>query len=88
MEVLTGCGGWGYFNVPGDPLRAYAQAYDFVEVNSTFYETPTIDRVRSWKERAGDLEFTVKCSSVLTHELRLRPEPRAFKVLDQNLRQC
>lgn len=89
MEVLTGCGGWGYFNVPGDRLRAYSQAYDFVEVNSTFYETPDIEQVRSWRMRARkELEFTVKCSSELTHTLRLRPEPRSYKVLDQMLLIC
>ncbi len=40
-EVLIGAGGWAYFQVPGlRPLDAYAQAFNFVEVNATFYTYP------------------------------------------------
>ena len=34
-----------------DELRAYAEHFDTVEVNSTFYRIPTIETTRSWVER-------------------------------------
>ena len=65
MQVLTGCGGWGYFNVPGDRLKAYSGAYVFVETNSTFYSIPKVEEARSWRERVPpDFEFTVKKSQL------------------------
>jgi len=77
MQVLIGCGGWGYFKVPGsDPLQAYAQAYDFAEANSTFYRTPALSAAQEWRRSVPDaFEFTVKCSKELTHDLRLRRLP-------------
>ena len=59
-RVYIGAGGWAYFQVPGmDSLAAYSKAFDFVEVNSTFYTNPSIEMVRSWRrsieEVIGDL---------------------------------
>src|SRR4030065_352024 len=53
--MYIGAGGWAYFKVSGfDSLAAYSKAYDFVEVNSTFYTTPPIEMVRSWRQRVPD----------------------------------
>lgn len=53
--VFIGTGGWAYFHVPGtDLLAAYANAFDFVEVNSTFYTNPSIEMVRSWRRRVPE----------------------------------
>jgi len=59
-EFLIGAGGWAYFQVPGlRPLEAYARAFNFVEVNSTFYEVPSLKVVRSWRRRVPqDFEFS------------------------------
>jgi len=37
VETLIGTGGWSYFNVPDDRLRAYSKAFKTVEVNSTIF---------------------------------------------------
>ena len=51
-----------------DELRAYAEHFDTVEVNSTFYRIPTIDVTRSWVERTpSGFEFSVKLFQKLTH---------------------
>ena len=51
-----------------DELRAYAEHFDTVEVNSTFYRIPTIDTTRSWVERTpSGFEFSVKLFQKLTH---------------------
>lgn len=90
MQVPIGCGSWGYFKVPGsDPLQAYAQAYDFVETNSTFYRTPAISTARGWRKAVPEtFEFTVKCSKELTHELGLRPTSRAYEVFEAQKKIC
>ena len=51
-----------------DELRAYAEHFDTVEVNSTFYRIPTIETTRSWVERTpSGFEFSVKLFQKLTH---------------------
>ena len=49
-EFRIGTGGWKYFKIPDiHPLVAYSKAFNFVEVNSTFYEIPEIKMVESWR---------------------------------------
>ncbi|MCW3977383.1 MAG: DUF72 domain-containing protein, partial [Candidatus Bathyarchaeota archaeon] len=69
-RYLIGAGGWAYFRVPGlHPLKAYSKAFNFVEVNSTFYETPNVKLVESWRKLVPpDFEFTVRCNKALTHK--------------------
>jgi uncharacterized protein YecE (DUF72 family) len=83
-EFLIGAGGWAYFQVPGlRPLEAYARAFNFVEVNSTFYEIPNFQTVRSWRSRVPqDFEFSVRCHKNVTHEHRLEPDKEAFHTLE------
>lgn len=50
MEEFIGAGGWAYFDVPGKAaLPAYGRAFDYVEVNSTYYETPPMAQVKRWR---------------------------------------
>ncbi|HWR26628.1 MAG TPA: DUF72 domain-containing protein [candidate division Zixibacteria bacterium] len=85
-----GAGGWAYFNVPGmDSLTAYAKAFDFVEVNSTFYATPSIEMVRSWRRRVPeDFMFSVRCHRDLTHKYLLSPQQESYDTLNLSLRIC
>ena len=79
MERLVGAGGWAYFRIPGeDSLAAYAEAFSFVEVNSTFYEQPDLRTVASWRRRVPEVfRFTVRAHRDVTHRLKLRATPRA-----------
>jgi uncharacterized protein YecE (DUF72 family) len=54
-------------------LQRYAQVFDTVEVNATFYRLPKRETVEAWVEQtpAGFL-FAVKGSRYLTHMRRLR----------------
>jgi len=76
---LIGAGGWAYFDVPGrDALAAYARAFPFVEVNATFYEWPSPQRVASWRPRVPPtFQFSVRAHRDLTHRYRLGPAPAA-----------
>jgi uncharacterized protein YecE (DUF72 family) len=81
--VRIGCSGWNYrdwrgrFYPAGAPasrwLECYAQRFDTVEVNATFYRLATRTAVEHWVEQTpADFCFVVKASRYLTHVRRLR----------------
>jgi uncharacterized protein YecE (DUF72 family) len=81
--VFIGCSGWnygdwrGHFYPQGEPqrrwLELYAQRFDTVEVNATFYRLPKRDSVAAWVQHTSDsFVFAVKASRYLTHVKRLR----------------
>ena len=69
-------------------LRYYAERFDTVEIDSTFYALPTAERAASWAERTppGFL-FHIKAFAVMTrHPVRaeqLPPDLRAQAQLDE-----
>ena len=72
----TGRGTWnGVFYPPAgarpkgfDELSYYAEHFDTVEVNSTFYGQPRVDVCRKWAERTPrGFEFSVKLYQKFTH---------------------
>jgi len=81
VNFLIGAGGWTYFNVPGlKSLEAYSRAFNFVEVNSTFYKIPSLSLVRSWRRRVpSDFVFSVRCHKDVTHKYRLEPVEKALE---------
>ncbi|MFX1598632.1 MAG: DUF72 domain-containing protein [Promethearchaeota archaeon] len=90
MEILIGAGGWAYFHVPGkDNLSAYSEAFDFVEVNSTFYEIPEYETVRSWRRRVPkDFEFSVRCHNSVTHKYLLEPVAESIESFSEMIKIC
>ena len=84
MKALhVGCSGWNYDDwrgpiyPPGVPrrrwLELYAQRFDTVEVNTTFYRLPMRESVAAWVQQTPEhFIFTVKASRYLTHIKRLR----------------
>jgi uncharacterized protein YecE (DUF72 family) len=89
-EYRIGAGGWAYFQVPGmDSLTAYSDAFNFVEVNSTFYETPRISQVAVWRQKVStDFEFSVRCHKDLTHKYKLEPTEECHRILLENMKIC
>ncbi len=82
-RLRVGCSGWNYphwrgrFYPEGLPerrwLEFYAERFDTVEVNATFYRLPTRSAVARWAEQTPDgFRFAVKASRYLTHLKRLR----------------
>lgn len=82
MEFLIGAGGWAYFQVPNKPpLKAYSEIFNFVEVNSTFYENLNLGTVESWRRTVpSDFTFSVRCHQDLTHRIGLKPVEEAYAV--------
>jgi uncharacterized protein YecE (DUF72 family) len=80
-SIRIGCSGWNYQSwkdefYKGKPprlwLQHYAQVFDTVEVNNTFYRLPLPGSVARWvDETPPDFTFSVKASRYLTHIKRL-----------------
>lgn len=77
-----GCSGWNYADWRGllypqrEPqrrwLELYAERFETVEINATFYRLPNRDAVARWVEQTPDsFIFTIKVSRYLTHIKRL-----------------
>ena len=80
--VHVGCSGWVYphwrelFYPKDVPQRAwlsyYAEHFDTVEINNTFYRLPKPTAVEGWADHSPpDFEFAVKVSRYMTHIKRL-----------------
>src|SRR5918912_1434709 len=81
--VRIGCSGWQYRSWRGVLyperlpqtrwLERYAEVFDTVEVNSTFYRLASKDAVARWvEETPPGFVFAAKASRYLTHIKRLR----------------
>jgi uncharacterized protein YecE (DUF72 family) len=81
--VRIGCSGWSYSHWKGRLypaglpssrwLERYAEVFDTVEVNATFYRLPKRSTVEGWVEQTPEgFLFAIKGSRFLTHMRRLR----------------
>ena len=83
MKYYVGCSGWHYEHWRGlyypqdlpKPkwLSFYAQQFDTVELNNSFYRLPSEQAFGTWRESTpDDFVFAVKVSRFITHIRRLR----------------
>jgi uncharacterized protein YecE (DUF72 family) len=96
-QLRIGCSGWNYahwrngvFYPPRLPasawLRFYAEHFDTVELNTTFYRLPKRDAVQRWCEESPDgFAFSVKVSRYLTHIKRLQDVPVHLPLLYERI---
>jgi uncharacterized protein YecE (DUF72 family) len=89
-QLSIGAGGWDYFSVPGsDHLKAYSSAYNFVEVNSTYYRLPSSMAVSSWRRRVPPrFEFSVRCHKDLAELHRLELTSKSARLVDSMEKIC
>jgi uncharacterized protein YecE (DUF72 family) len=89
-EYLIGTGGWAYFHVPRlRPLTAYSRIFDFVEVNSTFYQIPPSAEVEEWRKIVPpEFKFAVRAHRSITHTHNLQPVQPVFEAFKQMTRIC
>ncbi|MCD6422489.1 DUF72 domain-containing protein, partial [bacterium] len=89
-ELFVGTSGWSYRHWygrvyprglnPGEWLSYYAQKFNTVEVNSTFYRLPRKDLVKGWYEKTPkDFLFALKISRFISHLKRLKSIHREWK---------
>ena len=104
MRLYIGCSGWSYSSWQGPfyPssivnkawLPYYSQVFNYVEIDSTFYNIPSDFMVRNWDRRTpSNFRFTAKFPKIITHEKKFknvekdlelfyeRMEPLKYKVL-------
>lgn len=64
-------------------VQAFADFFNLVEVNSTFYDLPQVKTAEKWRRLADevneDFEFTVKCQKTVTHGDRFKSEDSVAK---------
>jgi uncharacterized protein YecE (DUF72 family) len=83
VAARIGCSGWQYKHWRGNFYPAtlpqkgwldyYAQRFDTVEINNTFYRLPESSSFREWRRRAPrGFEYAVKASRFLTHMKKLK----------------
>jgi uncharacterized protein YecE (DUF72 family) len=79
FPVLIGTSGYDYPEWKGvfypqdlkrkDFLSYYATQFNALELNSTFYNMPTAERLYSFYQRSeGRIQFSIKANRLLTHE--------------------
>ena len=88
-RIRIGCSGWNYSSwkdvfYAGRPARLwlehYAEHFDTVEVNNTFYRLPRPEAAARWIEQTPPhFLFAVKASRYLTHVKRLRDLGRGLE---------
>src|ERR1044071_4156101 len=60
----------------GSMLSTYADRFDTVEVNNSFYRLPSTQAVKAWvKQTPSQFVFSVKASRYITHNRKLK-EPK------------
>jgi len=94
-ELRIGTSGWNYASwrgvlyEPGVPerrwLERYAEEFDSVELNASFYRLPSSEQFSDWKRRTPPgFAFAVKGSRFITHVKRLRGVDEAIAVFREN----
>lgn len=88
--VHVGTSGWHYKHWVGPfyPARTpaakmlafYAQHFDAVELNNTFYKLPSVDALKTWRESTpAQFRFAAKGSRFLTHMKKLTDTGRGIR---------
>jgi uncharacterized protein YecE (DUF72 family) len=68
---------------------AYSRAFNFVEVNSTFYQIPSLREVERWRRLVPpDFQFSVRAYRSITHEYKLQPLQEAFETFEKMKHIC
>jgi uncharacterized protein YecE (DUF72 family) len=95
--IRIGCSGWNYDDwrgrlypssgSSGKWLSIYAEHFDTVEVNATFYRLPRKQAVERWAASTpDDFCFAVKGSRYLTHVRRLRGPAEGIARFESRIR--
>jgi len=89
-DYLIGTGGWAYFKMPGlRSLVAYSRLFNFVEVNSTFYQVPNLKTVEAWRRMVPpEFEFTVRCNKTVTHDQQFQPSEETCETFRNMITIC
>jgi uncharacterized protein YecE (DUF72 family) len=96
-QVRIGCSGWNYRHWRGrfypekmaakNWFACYAQTFDTVEINNSFYRLPKPEIFEKWRDQApAGFCYAVKASRYLTHYRRLKEPEEPLALLLGNAR--
>lgn len=79
FEVYVGCAKWNKTDLKGfypkgtkDELEYYAKQFNSIELNATYYNTPSKDQILKWKEKTTpNFKFFPKITQSISHYSRL-----------------
>ncbi|QDP85978.1 DUF72 domain-containing protein [Chryseobacterium sp. SNU WT5] len=79
FNVFVGCAKWNKTDLKGfyprgtkDELSYYSTQFNSIELNATFYKSPTPDQVLTWKDKTpADFKFFPKVPNTVSHYRRL-----------------
>mgnify|MGYP003455542634 FL=1 len=79
FEVYIGCAKWNKTDLKGfypkgtkDELEYYAKQFNSIELNATYYNTPSKDQIVKWKEKTTpNFKFFPKITQSISHYSRL-----------------
>lgn len=79
MEVYVGCAKWNKTDLKGfyprgtkDELAYYSTQFNSIELNATFYNSPSKQQVETWREKTPkDFKFFPKIPQSISHFSRL-----------------
>lgn len=79
FEAFVGCAKWNKADLKGfypkgtkDELTYYSTQFNSIELNATFYGMPSIDQVKTWREKTPpDFKFFPKLTNTISHFKRL-----------------
>lgn len=79
FEVYVGCAKWNKQDLKGfyprgvkDELSYYATEFNSIELNATFYNSPSSEQVRVWREKTPEgFKFYPKINNTISHFRRL-----------------
>ena len=79
FEVYIGCAKWNKNDLKGfypkgtkDELEYYAKQFNSIELNATYYNTPSKDQIVKWKEKTTpNFKFFPKITQSISHYSRL-----------------
>jgi uncharacterized protein YecE (DUF72 family) len=83
LQLYIGTSGWSYSSWQGifypEKLEQkwwlpyYSQVFDYVEIDSTFYQIPSTNMVKLWNARTpSNFKFSAKFPRVITHEKKFQ----------------
>lgn len=79
FEVYIGCAKWNRADLKGfypkgtkDELEYYAKQFNSIELNATYYNTPSKDQIVKWKDKTTpNFKFFPKITQSISHYSRL-----------------
>jgi uncharacterized protein YecE (DUF72 family) len=91
LRPYLGCSGWSYSSWQGPfyPVEMenrawlpyYSQIFNYVEIDSTFYNIPSELMVKNWNRRTpDDFRFTAKIPKIITHDKKFKNVQRDLEL--------